>query len=138
MAGNIIDALMGATSKDLEAIEAKIVELTTQLNSLKAARIVIAKRLNVEIDSPQKRAYQTRSSKKKETENNDANPEESKSSRLANTVYDLLTTEGSMPLPAIAARLKTLPGPLAMCIRSAAVRDWFVERNGEIHIAMKK
>lgn len=49
-------------------------------------------------------------------------------------VFDLLTSEGSMPLPAIAARLGKSESGVAISLGQC---NWFRRENGEVHIARK-
>jgi len=53
---------------------------------------------------------------------------------LANLIYDLLSIEGPMPVPAIAARLGRAAAGVGKCVSSSS---WFLRTNGEVQIAMK-
>lgn len=48
-----------------------------------------------------------------------------------NKIFDLITKEGSMPLPVIAARIGTSP----TIVGRAVNHEWFEKKHGEVHIA---
>jgi hypothetical protein len=56
-------------------------------------------------------------------------------SELATQIYDLIAEHGSLPVPAIAARLGRPGQAIADSIQRSA---WFERKNGEVHIAKTK
>lgn len=125
---SILDAILNASEKDLADLDDKIADHTKQLEAMKSARKVIAERLGVE--APKKVAV-----KREPTEGGSVSRVR-EASQLAKQIYDLLDKEGSMPLHAIAARLRSVPQGVARAISAAACADWFTRSpDGDISIA---
>lgn len=125
--GALLSLLESATLEDLQLIQNRITMLENDIRDYAAPRereIVGLKKLYRLVESKTKpkepRAAGTKSP--------------ATGSALQQQIFDLLSQEGSMPLPAIAARLgKTVP-KVSMSISRI---DWFERRNGEVHIAVK-
>lgn len=118
------DTLCDALDKLLTAYR----EMERERDAMKSARKVIAERLGVE--APKKVTVKRDPS--------EGNPVKAvrEASQLANQIYDLLDKEGSMPLHAIAARLRSVPQGVARAISAAACADWFTRSpDGDISIA---
>jgi len=54
---------------------------------------------------------------------------------LQTEIYDLIAKEGSMPVPAIAARINKTPISVSVCISRC---EWFDSSHGEVRIAKTK
>lgn len=109
----LIDSILSATADDLQAIDERITVIVNEIAEkqkavagLQAIRKVVDIRLN------------------------------GKAPQLSDMVFDLLTKEGSMPVPAIAERLGKSPAVIGMAIGRKS--EWFRRENGEVHIARAK
>lgn len=124
----LVSLLADAGQPELEDINKRIAELQRQIEqfcgqrkaeiaSLKIVRRVLHRKLQPPA---------VRQKKPKATR---------EGTELQRKVYDLLSKEGSMPVPAIAARLQKTPQGIAAMV---GMCDWFVRENGEVHVAIKQ
>lgn len=113
---SLVDAIQNAGESDLLEVESRIKALTNELKSLRVVQKVIQRKLN----GKPERAKNSGSKANKEP------------SELAQSIYDLLDKEGSMPTPAIAAQLGVSGQAVGACVSRS---NWFDKRNGEVHIA---
>ena len=125
----ILEALAEASADDLAEIEAEIVKLEAKLASLKAAKSLV----DVAVNGPrmkvkQVRAPRTPSAMVSGTTRSDADP-----ATVASQVYDLIDSEGPLPIAVIAARLHKTPQGVAL---AATKSGWFARTaEGELAIA---
>lgn len=125
---DLVATLAQAGTAELEAVNKRIEQLATEIRqfidgrkaeiaSLKIVRRVLARKL-----APP-------------AANREQKPKASRElTELQKSIFDLLTAEGSMPVPAIAARLKKTGQGIAA---SVGMCDWFTRENGEVKIATK-
>lgn len=119
MSDGILAALRNVTAEDLTTVDARIDELTRELDCLREARKLISTRLN----GKQKRKSPTR---KSATPNRPA-------SELAQRIYDLIDDAGSLPVSQIATSLGVKAAGVGKCVSSC---DWFVRLpSGDVAIA---
>lgn len=123
---SLIDQILFATEADLQAIDEQIAAITDEIaekqrtvDGFRAIRKAIEIRIN---GKPERKKREPR-------EPGDDTPKQ----QLSDAVFDLLTKEGSMPVPAIAERLGKTPAIIGMAIGRKS--EWFVRKNGEVHIA---
>lgn len=120
---SLVDQILFATEADLQAIDDQITAITDEIcekqktvDGFRAIRKAIEIRIN---GKPER----------KKREPGDGTPKP----QVTDIIFDLLTKEGSMPVPAIAERLGKSPAVIGMAIGRKA--EWFVRKNGEVHIA---
>lgn len=121
---SLLDSIMSATADDLQDIDERITAIIDEIaekqkavTGLQAIRKVVDIRVN------------GKAPRKSPTPREDGPPKP----QVSDAVYDLLMKEGSMPVPAIAERLGKTPAVIGMAIGRKS--EWFVRKNGEVHIA---
>lgn len=124
---DLVAAIEAAGEQDLAAIDERIAALRAEISEYVATRkrklaALLLVRRSLQFKLHGKPAKSTKGDK-------------TGGSELATQVYYLLAEYGSMPLPAIAARLAKTSQGIAACIGRS---DWFERKNGEVHIAVKK
>ena len=127
--GTVLQLLENATQNDLQLIQDQIAFIEKDMRDYVAPRerqVASLKRLH--------KLIETRVVPKEKKPRDSSARNGGLGSALQQQIFDLLSQEGSMPLPAIAARLgKTVP----MVSMSISRINWFERRNGEVHIAVK-
>lgn len=117
---------------ELRAIEERIAALTREIDELAASRNAEIKSLRLVqriIEAKQLRETNGRLKKRAKCQSVVADKTD-----LQKRIYDLLAAEGSMPVPAIAARLGGKGAGIGI---SVARCPWFETRGGEVHIAIR-
>jgi len=112
----ILEALDNTSEKDLEAISSRIDELESELATLKEARKLVHLKVHGE-KLTTKAALGTTKQKK-------ADPQKEHDRGL---IHDLLSEEGSMPVPAISERLGIDGRRVVGLLRN---HEWFRKVNG--------
>lgn len=123
----LVSLLADAGQPELEDVNKRIAELQRQIEQFcgqRKAEIaslkLVLRVLHRKLQPPAKREKKPKATREM--------------TALQKQVFDLLAAEGSMPLPAIAARVdRTVQGVAAMI----GTCDWFTRQNGEVHIATK-
>src|SRR5690606_15901839 len=93
---SLLDAIINATAEDLQAIEARIEAIEAGLATLQAASKVVAIAVNGKPERKPRGEGRTAAAKS-------AKADEMERRRQA--IHDLLSEEGSLPVPVIAKRL---------------------------------
>lgn len=122
---NLITLLGNAGKPELNAINARITQLGSEIREYVDSRKAEMASLKI-VRRAISRKLQTPAAREKKPKANREMTE------LQKMVFDLLTREGSMPLPVIAARTKRTAQGIAAMIGTC---DWFTRLNGEVHIA---
>jgi len=124
---DLVAALEAAGEGDLAAIDARMTELRAEIDEYVASRkrkldalALIRRSLQFKLHGRQPKVAKTT---------------KTGGGEVAKLIYDLLAAEGSMPVPAIAARLNRTNQSIAICVHKSA---WFERRDGEVHIAVRK
>lgn len=141
----LVDVILSAGKEDMDEIDGQIellereleestAKLKQQIDALKAARRLIAIRTGAE---PARKPRQPREEGRNgvAASSNGEKRKAGEPSEAANRIFDLLSAEGSMPVPAIAERIGSTPAAVGRVITAAANADWFEKRGGEVHIA---
>lgn len=122
----LLEAIASITSDDLEAIDAEIATLEKRLAALQAARRLA----DTAINGPRQRAErQPRVLSTQATSRQDADPQ-----GVSSRIYDLIATEGPLPISVIAQRLRSTPAGIGISI---ARSGWFL-KTPEGDVAIKK
>lgn len=123
---DLVTLIANAGGPELELVNKRITTLEAEIrrfvDSRKAeiASLKLVRRvLNRKLQPPPSRAKK---------------PRNANGTELQRQIYDLLSQEGSMPVPAIAGRLKKTAQGIAACV---GMCDWFLRQNGEVSIAVK-
>jgi hypothetical protein len=130
--GDLLKLIESSSQSDLDAIDARIVTLSSEISArrativaLKALRGVVFSKVNGRQQPKQPRGKNPDSANQKQKSATDS---------LRQQIDDLLRREGSMPVPAIAAKLGRSAQQIAMTVVKC---DWFERKNGEVHVAKK-
>lgn len=127
---DLVALIAKAGTLDLERINQRIDTLTREIREYVTTRKQEMRSLTLVQHVLEKRLGQARPRQHRKPLGKNGQGTE-----LQNAVYDLLAKEGSMPLPAIAARMQRTPQGIAAMI---GMCDWFRRENGEVHIAIKQ
>jgi len=130
---SLVSVLSNAKQDDLDAIDARVRQLQQEIDKYVVPRqseILALKKLSSLISA----RLHPRPKKPREPSGNGV-AKSRKPTELHQRIFDLLHAEGSMPVPAIAARLGLREQAVSI---SLTYSDWFERRNGEVHIATKK
>lgn len=130
---NTVKALLGATAEDLAELRECISELQSELDAY-----VAEKKQSLDALKALEKILSIKVEGKPERKPREPGKAKGQASPTAERFYELLMREGSMPLPAAAAKLGTTAAGLSAVLRSASCKDWFASRNGEIHVARTK
>lgn len=126
---SLVDQILFATESDLQAIDERITAIADE---------IAEKQRTVEGFRAIRKAIEIRINGKPERKKRE--PGESGNGvakvMLYDAIFDLLTKEGSMPVPAIAERLGKPAAVIGMAIGRKS--EWFRRENGEVHIARTK
>lgn len=137
---DLITAIEAAGQEEIDAIDERLSDLNGRINTLKQSvdrlhqlrRIICGKpngkplpAIAVATDDPAP-AEPTASAQDENWAVRDL---------VRNQVFDLLTENGSMPVPAIAASIGKQVPYVAKVVREC---EWFERRDGEVHIAKAK
>lgn len=127
----LLDLMENAGEADLAVITARIDALKLEIQQFAAARHSEIKSLGIlrRILAVKVAPEASRKSRKSRAAEGDERTE------LQKRIFDLLASEGPMPVPAIAARLNMLPKNIGRSICSCT---WFVSEYGEVKIAKTK
>lgn len=120
---SLLDAIKNATAEDLQAIDDRIAALDTELAALLAARKVVAIAVNGKPERKPRGAGTTAAAKSAKSDEME---------RRRQAIHDLLSEEGSLPVPVIAKRLNIHATAVGWAVRD---HEWFEIKNGEVHVA---
>lgn len=133
-ATELVQLIAHAGAVEVEAISARIATLMAEIEDFATSRKaeiaslkLIRRFLQRKLVPPAVQSSQQKLGKRKYTLRG--------GTQLQKEIYDLLAKEGSMPAPAIAARLQRTPHAISSCV---GMCDWFHRENGEVHIAQKQ
>lgn len=131
---SLVRVFKDASKSDLDAIDKEIAETEKQRTALdgelRALRMV-RRMIDTKVNGPKQRAPRS----PKATHGQGRKSTASAESDHATQIYDLIAQEGSMPVAAIAARLKIHHLTVGKIVTS---HSWFVPKNGEVSIAKTK
>lgn len=144
----LLETFNSATEDDLAAVTAEIeskekardaavAELDKEISGLKALHKMLDVRLHGKRPKA-KRAARAGVGSGGAARASGLSPAQEKAAErgdILNKVYDLVSKEGSMPMPAIAERIGISPYRINRAMENC---DWFNYRNGEVVIARKK
>lgn len=130
---DVVQAVARATEESLRDIDAAIHRIVVQISELEdhvAALRMIRRAVATKLHGKQARKPRSKSAKpgKLAAEKRDDDDREV----MVRRIVALLDTEGSMPVPAIAARLNALPAYVGTVVNGTAL---FVTKGGEVHLA---
>lgn len=132
---SLVEMIQKADSRDLDVIDVRMEEirvvteeLNNELTALKDVRKIIAARVSGRVKAAAKKK------RKAPAELVDRRLGDTYSLEMAKQIFDLLTLEGSMPVPAIAARLHGSPSAVGRCVSAC---EWFDTTDGEVAIATR-
>jgi hypothetical protein len=123
--------LAQAGQPELDAVTAKIAELEKDLAELVAARKAEIASLRL-VERVLRRRLEPTAPKEKKPKATKPRQSSGDGTEMQRKIFDLLSKEGPMPVPAIAARLNMHDAGVGAAVSAS---PWFVRANGEVRIA---
>jgi hypothetical protein len=128
---DLVAVIEAAGEADLAAIEQRIVELRKEMDDFVSTRKRKLDALTLVKKSLQFKLH-GRPAKSDATGDGKTG---SGGTKLAERIYELISEQGSMPVPAIAEAVGVRAAGVGICVSRS---PWFERRNGEVYIAVRK